>query len=156
TTVRALMEDRSGTLWIGSIGDGLIRYSGGTFTHVAASDNPPSSTVLALFSDNERNIWAGMQTGLLRLSRAAINSSPLPDPANADFGTVYSDPDGSLWVAGTHLYRINPRRDYSVAAPAPAPGIRVRCVMRESTGALWIGTEGDGVFRSHGGQLVQF
>jgi ligand-binding sensor domain-containing protein/signal transduction histidine kinase len=156
STVRALLEDRSGTLWIGTIGDGLIRYDGGHFSRVTAPDNPPSSTVLALFTDNEQNIWAGMQTGLLRLSRAAINTFPLTDAANADFGTVYSDPDGSLWVASTHLYRINAERDGSQPVAAPAPGIRVRTVLRDSTGALWIGTEGDGVFRSRNGQRVQF
>jgi signal transduction histidine kinase/ligand-binding sensor domain-containing protein len=155
STVRALLEDRTGTLWIGTIGDGLIRYADGQFTHVTAPDNPPSSTVLGLFNDNEQNIWAGMQTGLLRLSRAAISSFPLPDTANADFGTVYSDPDGSLWVAGTRLYRLNARRDASELVPAPAPGIRVRSVMRDRTGALWIGTEGDGVFGSKDGHQVQ-
>jgi ligand-binding sensor domain-containing protein/signal transduction histidine kinase len=155
STVRALAEDRTGTLWVGTIGDGLIRYADGRFTRVTAPDNPPSSTVLALFSDNEQNIWAGMQTGLLRLSRAAIKTFPLPGAANADFGTVYSDPDGSLWVASTHLYRINPRRDSSQLVPAPAPETRVRCVLRDSTGALWIGTEGDGVFRSRNGRQVQ-
>src|ERR1017187_5284275 len=131
STVRALWEDRSGALWIGSIGDGLLRYSDGRFTHVTAPDNPPSSTVLGIFEDNERNIWAGMQTGLLRLSRAAMSTFPLPDTANADFGTVYADPDGSLWVAGTHLYRINAKRDHSELVPAPAPGIRVRSVFRD-------------------------
>ncbi len=156
TTVRALLQDRSGALWIGSIGDGLIRYSGGSFTHVTAPDNPPSSTVLALYNDSEQNVWAGMQTGMLRLSRAAINSFPLPDTANADFGTVYSDPDGSLWVASTHLYKIDAKREHSEFVPAPAPGIRVRTVMRDSTGALWIGTEGDGVFRSGHGVQTQF
>lgn len=155
-TVRALLEDRAGTLWIGTIGDGLIRYAEGRFTRVNVADNPPSSTVLALFSDNEQNIWTGMQTGLLRLSRADINSFPLPDTANADFGSVYSDPDGSLWVASTHLYRINAKRQGSQLVPAPAPGIRVRNVMRDSTGALWIGTEGDGVYRSWHGRQVQF
>ena len=156
STVRALLEDRAGTLWIGSIGDGLIGYANGSFTRVTAPDNPPSSTVLALFNDNEQNIWAGMQTGLLRLSRAAINTFPLPDAANADFGTVYPDPDGSLWVASTHLYRINARRDDSELVAPPAPGIRVRTVMRDSSGALWIGTEGDGVFRSLHGRQVQY
>src|ERR1017187_2926030 len=141
STVRALREDRSGALWIGSIGDGLLRYSDGRFTHVTAPDNPPSSTVLAIFEDNEQNIWAGMQTGLLRLSRAAMSTFPLPDTANADFGTVYPDPDGSLWVASTHLYRINAKRDHSELVPAPAP---------------WIGTEGDGVFRSEKGRQVQY
>jgi ligand-binding sensor domain-containing protein/signal transduction histidine kinase len=156
STVRALQEDRNGALWIGSIGDGLLRYAEGRFTHVNAPDNPPSSTVLAIFDDNEQNIWAGMQTGLLRLSRAAMSTFPLRDTANADFGTVYADPDGSLWVAGTHLYRINAKRDHSELVPAPAEGIRVRNVFRDSTGALWIGTEGDGVFRSVKGRQVQY
>ncbi len=115
-------EDRDGVLWIGTIGDGLLRYSDGQFTHVTAPDNPPSSTVLAIFDDNEQNIWAGMQTGLLRLSRAAMSTFPLPDTANADFGTVYPDPDGSLWVASTHLFRINARRDRSELVPAARAG----------------------------------
>jgi signal transduction histidine kinase/ligand-binding sensor domain-containing protein len=155
STVRALMEDSGGTLWIGTIGDGLIRYAGGHFTRVTAPDNPPSSTVLGLYQDNEQNVWAGMQTGLMRLSRAAINTFPLPDSTNADFGTVYSDPDGSLWVASTHLYRINARRDNLQLVSAPAPGIRVRTVLRDHTGTLWIGTEGDGVFRSYRGRQEQ-
>jgi ligand-binding sensor domain-containing protein/signal transduction histidine kinase len=156
STVRALQEDRNGALWIGSIGDGLLRYSDGRFTHVTAPDNPPSSTVLALFDDSEQNIWAGMQTGLLRLSRAAMSTFPLPDTANADFGTVYPDPDGSLWVASTHLYRINARRDHSELVQPPAAGVRVRNVFRDRGGALWIGTEGDGVFRSKKGRQVQY
>jgi ligand-binding sensor domain-containing protein len=126
STVRALQEDRAGVLWIGTIGDGLLSYSEGRFAHVTAPDNPPSSTVLAIFDDSEQNVWAGMQTGLLRLSRAAMSTFPLPDAANADFGTVYADTDGSLWVAGTHLYRINAARDHSELVPPPAPGIRVR------------------------------
>ena len=156
STVRALQEDRNGALWIGSIGDGLLRYAYGRFTHVNAPDNPPSSTVLAIFVDSEQNIWAGMQTGLLRLSRAAMSTFPLPDTANADFGTVYADPDGSLWVAGTHLYRINAKRDHSELVPTPANGIRVRSVFRDSSGALWMGTEGAGVFRSGNGRQVQY
>jgi signal transduction histidine kinase/ligand-binding sensor domain-containing protein len=156
STVRSLLEDRGGNLWIGTIGDGLIRHADGRFTRVSALDNPPSSTVLGLFIDNEGNIWAGMQTGLLRLSRAAISTLPLPDTANADFGTTYADPDGSLWIASTHLYRINGKRDGSELVAPPEPGIRVRTVLRDSTGALWIGTEGNGVFRSNRGKQAQF
>lgn len=156
STVRALLEDRGGVLWIGTIGDGLLRYSDGRFIHVTAPDNPPSSTVLAIFNDSEQNIWTGMQTGLLRMSPAAMSTFPLPETANADFGTVYADPDGSLWVAGTYLYRINAKRDHPELVPAPAPGIRVRSVFRDRTGALWIGTEGDGVFHSEKGRQVQY
>jgi ligand-binding sensor domain-containing protein/signal transduction histidine kinase len=150
TTVRALRVDRAGTLWIGSIGGGLVRFRDGHFVRVQTPDNPPGSTVLALFEDIEQNIWVGMQTGLLRLSRAAMSTFPLPDAPNADFGTVYADRDGSLWVTGTHLYRINTGRDHSQLIPAPEPGIRVRNVFRDHSGALWIGTDGHGVYRSKG------
>jgi len=157
STVRSLLADRAGRLWIGSIGGGLLAYDAGRFTGITSPDSPPSSTVLALFEDNEGNIWAGMQTGLLRLSRTAMTTFPLPESANADFGTLYSDHDGSLWVAGTRLYRINARHDAAALVDPPLPGVRVRQVFRDSTGALWIGTEGAGVFRSRGtGETVQY
>ena len=156
STVRVLREDSAGTLWIGSIGGGLIRFRGGRFTRVTTSDDPPSNTVLAVFEDSEQNIWSGMQTGMLRLSRTAMSTFPLPDAANADFGTIYPDRDGSLWVASTHLYRINARRDGSKLIPAPEPGIRVRNILRDHSGALWIGTDGHGAFRSKGADRVHF
>ncbi len=156
STVRVLREDRGGTLWIGSIGGGLIRFRDGHFARVPTQDNPPGSTVLALFEDLEQNIWVGMQTGLLRLSRTAMSTFPLPDVPNADFGTVYPDRDGSLWVASTHLYRIKPRRDDSELIPAPEPGIRVRNVLRDRSGALWFGTDGHGAFRARGSDRVHY
>ncbi|MGB7285225.1 MAG: two-component regulator propeller domain-containing protein [Candidatus Acidiferrum sp.] len=156
STVRVLREDTAGTLWIGTIGQGLLRYQNGSFTQVNTPEDPPSSTVLAVFEDNEHNIWTGMQTGLLRLSRTAMSTFPLPDAQNADFGTIYPDRDGSLWVASTQLYRINPRRDHSELVPSPEPGVRVRNVMRDRTGALWIGTDGHGAYRIKGAERLHY
>ena len=150
STVRVLREYGAGALWIGSIGGGLIQFRDGRFARTMTPDAPPSSTVLALFEDSEQNIWVGMQTGLLRLSRTAMSTFPLPGVQNADFGTVYADRDGSLWVASTDLYRINARRDGSELIRAPGPGIRVRNVLRERSGGFWIGTDGHGAFYSRG------
>jgi signal transduction histidine kinase/ligand-binding sensor domain-containing protein len=156
STVRVLREDRDGTLWIGSIGAGLMRYSDGHITKVATPEDPPSSTVLSVFEDSEQNIWVGLQTGLLRLSGTALSTFPLPGAQNADFGTVYADRDGSLWVAASHLYRIGPRRDRSVEVPDPEPGVRVRCVFRDRAGDWWVGTEGHGVFLTRGNEHIQY
>ena len=156
STVRVMREDTSGILWIGTIGDGLLRLKNGQFTRVRTPEDPPSSTVLALFEDNEHNIWTGMQTGLLRLSRTPMSTFPLPDAQNADFETIYPDRDGSLWVASTQLYRINARRDNSKLIPSPEPGVRVRNVMRDRSGALWIGTDGHGAYRIKGAQRLHY
>jgi signal transduction histidine kinase/ligand-binding sensor domain-containing protein len=156
STVRTLHEDNAGTLWIGTIGGGLLRYRNGRFSRVNTPEDPPSNTVLALYEDSERNIWVGLQTGLLRLSRTPMTTFPLPGAQNADFGTVYADKDGSLWVASANLYRINPRRSASELIPPLSPGIRVRDVLRDHTGSLWVGTEGHGVFVSKGGTEVHY
>ena len=156
STVRVLREDTAGTLWIGSIGEGLFRFRDGRFTRVTTPDDPPSRTVLALFEDSEQNLWGGMQTGLLRLSRTAMSTFPLPDAPNADFGTIYPDRDGSLFVASTDLYRVNPRRDDAERISSPGPGIRVRNVFRDSSGALWVGTDGHGAFRSKAGSQAHY
>ena len=150
STVRTLHEDNSHTLWIGTIGGGLIHYLHDRFSRVATPEDPPSGTVLSVFEDDEQNIWVGLQTGLLRLSRTAMSTFPLPGSQNADFETIYPDRDGSLWVGSTSLYRIDPLRDGSELIPPPQPGMRVRSVFRDSTGGWWVGTEGYGVFLTRG------
>src|SRR5208282_6356269 len=60
------------------------------------------------------------------------------------------------WVASANLYRINPRRSASELIPPLGPGIRVRDVLRDHTGSLWVGTEGHGVFVSKGGTQVHY
>ena len=156
STVRALREDNSGNLWIGTIGGGLLRYHEGRFSRMNTPEDPPSNTVLALYEDNEQNIWVGLQTGLLRLSRTPMTTLPLPGEQNADFSTVYADKDGSLWVASADLYRINPRRSASELISPPSPGIRVRNVLRDNSGALWVGTDGHGVFRTNARGQIHF
>jgi len=156
STVRAMREDNAGDLWIGTIGSGLLKFQDGRFTHVATPEDPPSNTVLAMFQDSEQNIWVGLQTGMLRLSRTPMTTFPLPGAQNADFGTVYSDRDGSLWVASTNLYRINPRRSAAELIPAPGPGIRVRNVLRDRAGRFWVGTEGHGLFLSQGSRKIRY
>jgi len=156
STVRALWEDRAGVLWVGSIGAGLLRYQDGRFIPVAAPGILPSGTVLSIFEDREQNMWIGLQTGLLRLSPTAMMTFSLPDTANADFSTVYPDRDGSLWVAGTHLYRIDPDRKHAQLNRELPEGIRVRNVFRDRSGSLWMGTEGYGLYRLEGESLVHY
>ena len=147
TTVRSLRQDLDGAIWIGTIGEGLFRSSDGAVSRFTAPVSLPGNTVLSSFEDSERNIWIGTQTGLLRLSRTAVRTFPLAGEASADFGTVYEDRDGTLWVTGTHLFRFAGSRAEPVRLPPPLDTVRVRNVFRDSTGVLWVGTDGQGVYR---------
>jgi len=144
-TVRVLRQTRDGTLWIGSIGGGLYTLrSGGK--PVIFAEGPPSKSILNLYEDREGNVWIGTQIGMERLTRSAMSLLPLPGSADADFGSVFVDRDGSIWACSTNLYREHD----GVMRREELPGLRgvtIRNLLRASDGSLWVGTEGSGVFR---------
>ena len=154
-TVRLLRQTADGTLWIGTIGHGLYTYRDGHFLKMTAPGKLPSNTVLNLFEDVEQNIWVGTQAGMLRLSNTPVRTVPLPDASDSDAETVYEDRNGEIWIAAANFFRF----EQGKAAPysfAGVSGVRIRNVFRDREGALWIGTEGQGVYRQVGQQLFHY
>jgi ligand-binding sensor domain-containing protein/signal transduction histidine kinase len=144
-TVRFLRETSDGTLWIGTIGHGIYKYRAHKFSQIIGPDLP-SNTALNLFEDIEHNIWIATQAGMLRLSKTPVQTVALPDAKDYDAETVYQDHNGDLWVAAANLFRFHGGKFAQVDFPGVS-GVRVRNVFRARDGALWIGTEGRGVFR---------
>ncbi len=149
-TVRTLCAVSSGELWAGTIGQGIFRIQFKSHSSQVSRLNSPtplmSNTVLSIFTDDNRNLWIGTQVGMIRLSHTPVRVLSLPAAADSDFGTVNLDTDGSLWAASNQLVHVVGDR----VLPAHFAGIRdvhVRNVMRTRDGALWIGTDGSGVFK---------
>ncbi|HEY1806186.1 MAG TPA: two-component regulator propeller domain-containing protein [Terracidiphilus sp.] len=145
-TVRVLRQTSDGMLWIGMIGGGIRSVGGYDSITLTAADTLPSNTVLNIFEDDERNIWIGTQAGMVRLTRTPVRIALLPQTVDSDFGTIYADRDGAIWVVSTDVFRI---RD-GIVRPYRFPGlgdVSVRNVFRDRAGALWIGTDGDGIIR---------
>ena len=154
-TVRMLRETSDGTLWIGTIGRGLLTYREGHFSRIAVPDPLPSNTISNLYEDIERNIWIGTQGGMIRLIKTPVGTVPLPNGSDSDAETIYQDTNGDLWVAAVNLFRVHNGEASAYAFPGII-GVRVRNVFRDHEGALWIGTEGKGAFRLVGGRLTHY
>ncbi len=154
STVRTLRQTSDGALWIGTIGQGVFVLRNGALTHILAPALP-GNTVLNFFEDGEHDLWIGAQTGLLRLTPSPVEIVPFPSPSDSDFGTVYRDRDGSLWVASAQLFQW--KNGVFVARTLPGlGGAHVRNVFRDRSGALWAGTDGSGLFRICGGKTTHF
>jgi len=152
-TVRVLFQTSDSVLWIGTIGQGVFEWNAGKFTQITAPASLPSNTVLNFFEDSEKNFWIGTQAGMVRLTRAQVSIVPLPKADDSDFGTIYEDRDGSFWIGSTLLFEM---RD-GVVTPRTLPGIgraHVRNVYRGRSGALWVGTDGDGIYRIADGHAI--
>jgi ligand-binding sensor domain-containing protein/signal transduction histidine kinase len=144
-TIRTLRLAPNGELWAGAIGEGIFRIRGSEVTRLKAPAPLLSNTVLSIFADTDRNIWIGMQAGLMRLSRTPVRVQALPGAADSDFSTVSLDTDGALWVVSNQLVRIQGNRATPFRFPAVGDA-RVRNVLRAHDGSRWIGTDGSGVY----------
>jgi ligand-binding sensor domain-containing protein/signal transduction histidine kinase len=152
-TVRVLRQTSDGLLWVGMIGGGFRSIKGYDSVTMTAADTLPSNTVLSVFEDDERNIWIGTQAGMVRLTRTPVRIALLPQTVDSDFGTIYADHDGTIWVVSSEVFRMR----NGAIEPYRFPGlgdVSVRNLFRDRTGALWVGTDGDGIIRMNGKKML--
>ncbi|HEX3397738.1 MAG TPA: two-component regulator propeller domain-containing protein [Steroidobacteraceae bacterium] len=147
--VLALTSDRDGTLWIGTHGGGLVRWRDGNMDALRTSQFT-SGELGALLEDDEGSLWVGSWgEGLLRLRNGKFVSAGEPEGLQKDVawtitpraaGGVWVGSDGGLssYVSGTFAH---------IAAPKDQDNVRVRAIVEDRSHALWVGTQGAGVYR---------
>ena len=155
STVRTLRQTSDGVLWVGTIGQGVFQIRNGVFTHILAPAYLPSNTVLNFFADGEDNFWIATQAGMLRLTRSPVSIVAFPMPSDSDFGTIYQGRDGSFWVASAQLFQLKDGAFIPQTVPG-VKGIHVRNVFQDRSGVLWVGTDGNGLFRIADGRATHF
>jgi signal transduction histidine kinase/ligand-binding sensor domain-containing protein/DNA-binding response OmpR family regulator len=80
SSIRTILQDRSGNYWYGAYGNGLIRLHPDrtTYDHfINNTDDPHSignSTIYALFQDRKGRIWVGTERGGLSLYHPESNN----------------------------------------------------------------------------------
>ena len=143
----SLHVDGRHQLWVGTMGDGLYLLApDGSLAHVTAPDQLASNSVLALAEDRSHDLWVGTQSGLTRFSDTGMHLMRIPGAIDSEFGSVAVDNDHSLWVCSRHFIHIQGDRQRVASIPSIS-GVAIRSVLRERSGAFWIGTLGNGAYR---------
>ena len=98
--ITCLLVDRHGVLWIGTSGDGLMRYKNGVFTTLRKTDGLANDFILALTEDQEGSLWIGTRDGLSQLTdvKFPTYSSLEGIPSDNAVHSVSASPRGGLWV----------------------------------------------------------
>jgi signal transduction histidine kinase/ligand-binding sensor domain-containing protein len=142
---RALLQDHSGGVWIGTGGNGLFYYHDSAFERIETSH----SSILSLAEDREGNIWAGTSGGGLdRISLSGVHLEALDDNQGpSQIQSICQDSQGTLWGAARNGYLVSRIGDgwKPVFTNAPFAGA-VSCVDADRT-AVWIGTWDRALFR---------
>lgn len=154
-----LHEDRSGNLWAGTNGRGLLRFRAGAVARFEAPGTLPDNHITAFFEDQQDNIWIGASDGLLRLRKTAISTLGIKDGlADDNVASVYEDREKRLWIATLtgQLYRLIKGVPVRFRLPAPADNAPARTVFEDSKGAFWFGTANRGLVRLWQGKAVVY
>jgi ligand-binding sensor domain-containing protein/signal transduction histidine kinase len=158
-SARTIFEDHEDNLWIGTLGQGLLRASKGVVASYRSPETLPNNAVSSIYEDRERNLWVGTQDGLLRLTQSAVRTITSKDGlADDNVATVYQDPAGSLWV-GTFtgkLYRMENGHAAEYRIPSPDRFFRPRNIYVDRAGAKWLGSVSQGILRIADGKTEAF
>ncbi len=165
--VKALFEDRAGSIWAGTFGGGLDRFdpATGKFTRYRHDPRDPASLgsdiVRCIREDRSGALWVGTQGGGLdRMDPRTGSFTHLrPEPGNPaslshdDVRAIHEDRSGILWVGtrGGGLNRLDPgtrtftRFRADPSDPRSLSHDVVTCIDEDPSGTLWVGTFGGGL-----------
>ena len=141
--ISALFVDREGSIWIGLVGHGLMRWVGqDRWEAYTAADGLSDDVVWSTVRDRSGRLWVGTESGLdwIAPGSTKVNVWKSAGIATVRAATLAVDADGNIWMgsaAGT-LVRINPRtlagREWSIH--------EVYRLLTGPDGRLWIATGG--------------
>src|SRR5262249_54672895 len=150
----ALARDPDGTLWIGSMGGGLVQWRNGRTTRYLRRDVTSSDLVSAIARDRDGVLWVGTDAGLSRFENGRFTDGGRSDGLAQRVLCITQDRSGGLWVGTVGgLYRIVAGRVTHFTRAQGLSHDLVRAVYEDADGALWIGTYGGGLNRLKDGRF---
>ncbi|HMB93674.1 MAG TPA: two-component regulator propeller domain-containing protein [Rhodothermales bacterium] len=134
-----LAFDDQGTLWIGTLLNGLFRVRRSVFHTLSEADGLPKKQVYPILEDQEGAIWVGtFGAGLVRFDTAMRPTVFEPDSTlPAHVMTLHEDDTGTVWVGGLgSVCRMQGNRCEKVHLP----NTTTRAIYEDRQARLWIGT----------------
>ncbi|MEM6297818.1 MAG: two-component regulator propeller domain-containing protein [Bacteroidota bacterium] len=147
--VYTILEDKAGNFWLGTAGDGLIRYDVAQRSTVLTTANGLShDDIYTLYLDEKGRIWVGTYAGVDMISEGEITSftekNGLPDAAVT---SILYDEAGIFWFGtdGGGLCRF---KESSFEMFTEAQGLSsaiVWAIAEDSLGNILLATDADGL-----------
>lgn len=170
--IRSIFQDKSGAYWFGTNSAGVYRYDGRALTQYTEKNGLANVQVQSIQEDSAGNIWFG--TGLFGVSRfdgqtVSTLTSPENPPTIQDPSSWRIAPDDLWFHAGGGTFRYDGKAlaylplDQSAidsqqarTAPFTLGRYSVYCILEDTKGNVWFGTQAQGVCRFDGTALTWF
>ncbi len=157
--IKALWEDRSGALWIGTLGGGVVRYVNGEFTAFTTKDGLANDFGQSIAETPDGAIWVATNAGLSRYLEGKWTNLSVKDGLCHNSGYRLSvAPDGALWYgsSGGGVSRYKDGKFTNYTAKNGLPSDTVFSLYAARNGDVWVGSNGYGLARLRNGAFTTF
>lgn len=158
-SVRALLSDPDGSVWVGSTA-GLVHISGSGESiqekRITRVDGLPDDSIDCLTRSRDGSLWVGTKDGICRLQGKDFEVFRTRDGlSQSTVFTICEDHEGSIWVGTKHgLNQFVDRRILPITMSEGLPSNDTGAVLQDQAGAVWVGTLGKGLARYDGRRCV--
>ncbi|HEV2963865.1 MAG TPA: two-component regulator propeller domain-containing protein [Candidatus Angelobacter sp.] len=148
--VYSLLEDKKEkTLWIGTFGGGLARYTAGEFQSYSEEDGLPGKFIPALAQDRHGTLWVGTDRGLAEFKGGKF--TPRTEITEEIISLAIA-PDDVVWAATAHnIYRVS-----RVVEKLQLPFHDPKALYFDHEGSAWIGTATHGLYTFRNDKLTHY
>ncbi len=167
--VNSIYEDREGTIWMArsrTRAGAVCKVTESVAKCYGPNDGVPPYAG-TLIGDNFGYLWIGTSTALVRWKSGSSTSYELPglksNIALAGINALAAAPDGSVWAGIANSGRglglqqwVNGTWRTLVTTTLDSSTLNVYALWLDRHNALWIGTEGKGIYRVHDGKVDHF
>ncbi len=164
TRINDVLVASDGTVWVGTHNDGVLALNadGRPFAQLLSDASDPQTarrrTITSLAEAADGSIWVGSQRGVFRVDRPSNSvtsylhdktAAPARTLINNNVSRVFAAQSGRIWIAtyDSGLSTLDPEsgafQHFSAdpASAAPLPSNRVRALLEDDAGRIWVGTQ---------------
>ncbi|MGL1888866.1 MAG: ATP-binding protein [Reichenbachiella sp.] len=148
-TIKDIVEDKYGTLWIGSEGDGLIGFKNGNSRHYNKVNGMLDDYIVSLASNTYGDLFIGTSEGLQVMNNHK-NMRVIEQVGDGYINSIYIDEWNTTWV-GTEigLNRLNQELDEveSIEKKRGIELIKISGLLQDREGSIWVISGKSGLIR---------
>ncbi len=148
--INSIYEDKEGSIWFGTYGNGLYQQFDKAFTYSQPTYNNKPLNITSVAKTSENSYWIGSDNGLFSttnlegndLTKINFSSNVL----NAYVTSLFVDKKNGLWVGtsnqGLFLKEINSKNFTKILAKFNLPqNIEINCIVEDRNSHVYIATD---------------
>jgi signal transduction histidine kinase/ligand-binding sensor domain-containing protein len=157
--IRYTSADREGNLWVGTNGNGLLRFRNRPIRTFSKADGLPNNIPMTVVSTRDGTLWVGNNCGGLSVfdGQRFKTYDERDGLANSCVWSLAEGKNGELWVGtwGGGLFRFADGHFVQFTVEQGLPNRAVRAITVAHDGSLWLATE-NGVSHMVNGQFHNY